>query len=34
MRPKIAFLAENGIETIVGAYLGNADGFRLAEPEP
>jgi maleate cis-trans isomerase len=28
------FLAESGIETIVGAHLGNADGFRLAEPKP
>src|SRR5947208_2476330 len=28
------FFAEGGIETIAGAHLGIADGFRLAEPEP
>ena len=28
------FFAESGIETIAGAHLGVADGFRLAEPEP
>jgi hypothetical protein len=28
------FLAVSGIEMIVGAHLGNADGFRLAEPQP
>ena len=27
------FFAEGGIETIAGAHLGIADGFRLAEPE-
>jgi maleate isomerase len=28
------FFAEGGIETVAGAHLGIADGFRLAEPEP
>ena len=28
------FFAEGGIETVASAYLGIADGFRLAEPEP
>jgi maleate isomerase len=28
------FFAEGGIETVTAAYLGIADGFRLAEPEP
>ncbi len=28
------FFAEGGIETVAGAYLGIADGFRLSEPEP
>jgi maleate isomerase len=28
------FFAEGGIETVGGAYLGIADGFRLSEPEP
>jgi len=28
------FFAEGGIETIAGAHLDIADGFRLAEPEP
>ena len=28
------FFAEGGIETVAGAYLGIADGFRLAEPGP
>jgi maleate isomerase len=28
------FFDEGGIETIAGAHLGIADGFRLAEPEP
>ena len=28
------FFAEGGIETVAGAYLGIAEGFRLAEPEP
>jgi hypothetical protein len=31
--PNIGFWP-SGIETIVGAHLGNADGFRLAEPKP
>jgi maleate isomerase len=28
------FFAEGGIETVAGAHLDIADGFRLAEPEP
>ena len=28
------FFAKGGVETVAGAHLGIADGFRLAEPEP